>query len=571
MKTANAVIVQYSLVTLLAAAAAAADPGEVATAGAAPEAPAPWPMISGPYGNYLPLPAEGFDYIDHPGQVRKLWESEYNHFGYVKVGSAREGRIFGKIMDKRPGWQSHPGSGATPIVAEGLVFGSSFRPAGPADEFRDKDRVMYQFKRTKQTAERFAQGDKHAKQRAEDMLAAADDRGERYLATVRRQAEDLVFALDAETGELVWEAAEPGGLNLYAGKRDIWGPSPAYADGRVFALGTTGKLRAYGARSGKKLWETTHDAFIGGHTRGYSSFELSLFALAGRVIVPTAGSVVVGIDATTGEVAWEARLEGQYDTIQSRFANPGIWWHEGKPYLVYAGTSSEGSGVLSLVNPADGQILWTHPVGPHSDPVVVVGDIAFVAVDSQEITWTKRGKERTDTCGVRGGLRLSLEGPELLWTLPRGEAKYTHEPNPDKGPRRKASAGESGVIWYSPVGGLADPRHIFKIDAATGKILAEVEQEPDPTPKGPYAYQIAGRLLNFINGAAGPGGFDAQLRRADNLRRVGEAIDWADTPMTTGYQVLMEHPIVDGRIYLRTERGTVACFDLRKPAEQSNE
>ena len=34
---------------------------------------------------------------------------------------------------------------------------------------------------------------------------------------------------------------------------------------------------------------------------------------------------------------------------------------------------------------------------------------------------------------------------------------------------------------------------------------------------------------------------------------------------TTAYEVLMEHPLVDGRLYLRTEDGRVACYDLRKP------
>ena len=34
-------------------------------------------------------------------------------------------------------------------------------------------------------------------------------------------------------------------------------------------------------------------------------------------------------------------------------------------------------------------------------------------------------------------------------------------------------------------------------------------------------------------------------------------------PLTTSYQVLMEPPVIAGRIFLRTETGTVVCYDLR--------
>jgi hypothetical protein len=40
---------------------------------------------------------------------------------------------------------------------------------------------------------------------------------------------------------------------------------------------------------------------------------------------------------------------------------------------------------------------------------------------------------------------------------------------------------------------------------------------------------------------------------------------WAPPHLqTTAYEVYMEHPCVNGRIYLRTKDGRVACYDLRK-------
>jgi hypothetical protein len=32
--------------------------------------------------------------------------------------------------------------------------------------------------------------------------------------------------------------------------------------------------------------------------------------------------------------------------------------------------------------------------------------------------------------------------------------------------------------------------------------------------------------------------------------------------LTTSYQVLMEPPVIAGHIFLRTETGTVVCYDL---------
>ncbi len=35
-------------------------------------------------------------------------------------------------------------------------------------------------------------------------------------------------------------------------------------------------------------------------------------------------------------------------------------------------------------------------------------------------------------------------------------------------------------------------------------------------------------------------------------------------PLTTSYQVLMELPVIAGRIFWRTETETIVCYDLRK-------
>jgi len=40
---------------------------------------------------------------------------------------------------------------------------------------------------------------------------------------------------------------------------------------------------------------------------------------------------------------------------------------------------------------------------------------------------------------------------------------------------------------------------------------------------------------------------------------------WApEQPLTTAYTVNLETPVVAGRIFLRTETGTILCYDLRQ-------
>ena len=75
-------------------------------------------------------------------------------------------------------------------------------------------------------------------------------------AKAHLEADDLLIAIDARTGKTVWKAAEPGGFVWGVGKRNGFQVAPVYHDGVVFSMGTTGRLFAYSADDGKKLWQT---------------------------------------------------------------------------------------------------------------------------------------------------------------------------------------------------------------------------------------------------------------------------------------------------------------------------
>jgi outer membrane protein assembly factor BamB len=507
----------------------------------------PWPMASGPYGNYLPLQDENVEFVDDLSAAKLLWESKCDHFGWVKTTSNMAGTIYGDHM------KGHPGSGATPIVADGKIFHSSFRASGPLELGRNVDTYVKSYRERKGSVD--------------------PDRVRFLRESVRLPAEDIVFALDVETGKLAWEAIEPGGVNLAAGKRDIWKPSPVYLDGKVFALGTTGMIRAYNATSGEKLWETSHplmrDKILSdlaaaksrvGHGRNALSyqFDRDLFAVDGRVIVPSFGDPI-GLDVETGKVVW--RLSGKKnERIQGTFSNPGIWRHDDKHYLVYAGTGSDRKGMLSLVDPVDGEIVWKRAIGVHPNSVTVVGDIAFVSVADQSLP-RKSGSQSEDvTQTLMGGVRLSLTGADVAWTLPKGSVKYAYNIRPDRGPRRHAAAGAGSTILYNSQGGAknGDTERLFAIDAKAGKIMAEASL---PKCTSPYPYQVGDRVIVFADGAHKNN--RAKLFSLPDLKLLTDVYNWQHFG-TSAYELNIEHPIVGGRIYIRTGDGTLACYDLRK-------
>lgn len=80
----------------------------------------------------------------------------------------------------------------------------------------------------------------------------------RVYQQARLRSEEVLWCLDANSGEVIWRAGtpvafEPGG----GGRQHGAGPksTPALADGRVFTLSITGTLTAWRMSDGGKLWQ----------------------------------------------------------------------------------------------------------------------------------------------------------------------------------------------------------------------------------------------------------------------------------------------------------------------------
>ena len=94
-----------------------------------------WPTMQGPNGNYQ-VPQTGAKLVDDLSEAKLVWESKTKDFGRAKHTT---GSFKGKTPQDRaqkirdilgPNPKNTPGGWAAPIIAEGKVFATTFKPAG---------------------------------------------------------------------------------------------------------------------------------------------------------------------------------------------------------------------------------------------------------------------------------------------------------------------------------------------------------------------------------------------------------------------------------------------------------
>jgi outer membrane protein assembly factor BamB len=490
--------------------------------------PEPWPQANGPTGNFNPL-RSGHAVVDDLSQARLVWKSEDSDAGFAK-GSA-SGYL--ALLVKRP---AHPGSCSGPIVAEGKVFCSSFRPAG----------------------EVWAENQPHLKNLKQPYTG---QELEKLQEELRVGADDLLIAIDQRSGRTVWKAVEIGqGLNRYMGKREGFGVAPAYYQGRVFSMGTSGRLYAYEAASGKKLWEgdigPAHQA-AEAHKRkclaakvlpGGMGWSASLIVAEGVLIVPLFGGPLDmglrGVDAETGQTRWELAA------VCSRYATPGLFRHDGRQYVLAATVKGE----LRLIDPRAGQVLWTvDKLGPNYFALAASEQHVLVNVGT-----SKTGKNDKPYARL-GAYRITPEGAERAWAMPDEEPFY-FQTWMDSCARRRVVVQNGLVYFQSHPPENADARFVV-LKEQTGEVLLNTQAGPKSDGA---LYAIEDRLLCAPDASHGDR-LTLKLFAADpaDFRQLGP--EWKPPQeTTTGYEVLLETPYADGCLFMRTETGEIRCYDLRR-------
>lgn len=494
-----------------------------------------WPGLAGPYGTFLPVRTD-IPIVDDLSRARIAWVSETADLGIGKQGTPfhKSFRSGLRVRDYLgPGSDRHPGSWSGVIAAGGRVFASSFRPTGPVFDCDFPDGVP---------------------------------------AGVRVDAQDIVVAMDLRTGHTLWLAAEPGGMLTGGGKRAGFQVGPVHSRGRVFAMGSTGRLFAYEATSGRKLWQSD----IGeAHQRAEEERRSVLAALARRefsyprspawhtslvvagdtLVVPTfVRGGLRGLEAETGKPRWEAREVG------SHLVTPSVWRHRGREYLLTANPAGE----MRLLAPEDGQELW-RVEGLGGSHFTLSPSPTHVLVNVNPASGKRPGGVRVP--GFYGAYRITPEAAVRAWAMPF-EPRNGFQCWMDSEARYRYTVRDGLAYLYTDGSGKEVPGRFLVVRQDSGRVVAEHRNDGDEADRiGGLWYLVGDRIITRWDASHGPrhgGRHPWRLWRisGSSITRLPGSLDRSE--FTNGYEVNMEHPIVAGFLLERSEEGRVVCYDLRK-------
>ena len=169
-------------------------------------------------------------------------------------------------------------------------------------------------------------------------------------------ATESVIALDATTGETLWEhsyAAQPLNFRFGAGPHS----TPLVVGNRLFTAGTNKQIHAFDKQTGKLLWSHDLVAEYGAPptlirpavTAGYACSPLAY----GDTVIVTAGGgdqSVMAFRQDNGALVWKS---GDFLISPS---SPILIDLAGQTQLVVVGGQT-----INGLNPGTGEILWSHP------------------------------------------------------------------------------------------------------------------------------------------------------------------------------------------------------------------
>jgi outer membrane protein assembly factor BamB len=183
----------------------------------------------------------------------------------------------------------------------------------------------------------------------------------------RRGEMDVVVAVDADSGKLVWEHAyaappAPGMLSDYG-----VGPhaTPLIAGDRLFTIGAMTHFHCIHKKTGEVLWSRNLHAELGVSPmlRGYGSSPIAYEGLVIASVGPDRGAEepagLAAFKQETGELVWKS------EPLSPGYPTPVLVEHDGREMLV---------GCLGItrfgLDPATGKTLWKTRVDRQSGSII---------------------------------------------------------------------------------------------------------------------------------------------------------------------------------------------------------
>ena len=180
--------------------------------------------------------------------------------------------------------------------------------------------------------------------------------GNRVFMFARQGENEVLEALDADTGKQIWESSYAATFTVNpAAARHEKGPksTPTFAGGKLFTLGMTNIVTAFDAATGKQLWQKPASA-----AQPLYHTAMSPLVDRGLVIVHVGGhnqGTLNAYDANTGAVKWH------WDGDGPSYGSPIAVDVDGTRQIVVFTQEN-----LVGVSAADGALLWKRPFSTRS-------------------------------------------------------------------------------------------------------------------------------------------------------------------------------------------------------------
>jgi len=374
--------------------------------------------------------------------------------------------------------------------------------------------------------------------------------------------DDIVLGIDATDGRTRWKTVFRG----YGVRRKRYSPmlTPCAAYGRVFVMGSGGHVYALDAATGEPVWESDFGLFhrhvtqmraltLKTRVRASAGDKDALntcptFAdgvivccahdanrMSGRNKEPNAA---IGLDAATGRRLWEI------PAVMNRWVTPIRWVHRGRDYVILG-----GQGGATAVEPRTGRIRWVIPphggdATPEREDLKVTGSFFNVTPTASEdylVAAKNFGKgggkgpeDKGPTCW-----RISPEGAKEIWSLDASLIPHMS---------MAAAAISGGHVYFHGGDG------VLCVELATGKVLGSCKAS---SFERTCALTATGDRV-FVKDRGENGGVWMALRTAEGLTPAPGLVGPIDT-----YTVPSP---ADGRLYLRGD-GRLICYDLRAASD----
>ena len=208
--------------------------------------------------------------------------------------------------------------------------------------------------------------------------------GNRVFMFTREEPNEVMRALDAATGTVVWESryAAPFKPNPAATRTHGTGPksTPAFANGKLYTLGMSGIVTAFDAASGKPLWQKPAPP-----VEPMYHTAMSPLVDRGLVILHVGGhnnGALTAFDANSGEVKWSWNGDGP------AYGSPVVAEFDGERQVI---TLTQEN--LVGVSAATGQLLWRRPYAVRATrnavtPIVQRGVVIVSGLEKSVIAFT---------------------------------------------------------------------------------------------------------------------------------------------------------------------------------------